>query len=71
MPGRASRRRVAVTGYGLITPLGRNAEETFARAAEGRSGIGWITSFDVEGLPGRIAGCVPDAWLGPGDARCG
>ena len=67
MAANGSTRRVAVTGYGLITVLGRDAAQTFARAAEGRSGIGWITSFDTTGLPCRIGGCVPDAWL-PGDA---
>ncbi|MFI5165792.1 MAG: beta-ketoacyl-[acyl-carrier-protein] synthase family protein [Thermoanaerobaculales bacterium] len=69
MSGKASRRRVAVTGYGLITPLGGNAEETFTRAAEGRSGIDWITSFDTRGLPVRIAGCVTDDRLADADGR--
>ncbi|MBZ5588228.1 MAG: beta-ketoacyl-[acyl-carrier-protein] synthase family protein [Acidobacteriia bacterium] len=64
MPCQIERRRVVVTGYGMITPLGPNAGETFARAAEGQSGIGPITSFDVRGLPCGIAGQVDDSWLG-------
>jgi 3-oxoacyl-[acyl-carrier-protein] synthase II len=52
-----------VTGYGMITPLGRNADETFTRAAQGQSGIRPITSFDVRSLPCGIAGQVDDSWL--------
>jgi 3-oxoacyl-[acyl-carrier-protein] synthase II len=63
MPRAGFDRRVVVTGYGMVTPLGRNAEETFARAARGDSGIRPISSFDARGLPCRIAGQVEDSWL--------
>lgn len=63
MTAHARQRRVVVTGYGMITPLGRNTEETFANCASGRSGIGPITSFDVSGLPCQVAGEVKDLWL--------
>ncbi|GAB4482689.1 MAG: beta-ketoacyl-[acyl-carrier-protein] synthase family protein [Thermodesulfovibrionales bacterium] len=64
MPSSSSpQRRVVITGYGMITPLGRNAEETFANAAAGRSGVRELTSFDTKGLPCRIGGEIPDEWL--------
>lgn len=56
------RRRVAITGYGMMTPLGRNTEETFSCASEGRSGIAFITSFDTTNFPCRIGGEVKDQW---------
>ena len=63
-----NRRRVVVTGYGMITPLGPDAETTFGRAAQGHSGIDWITAFDTRGLPCRIGGQVDDRWLPPDGA---
>ena len=59
------RRRVVITGYGTLNPLGRNAEETFGRAVRGESGIDYIKGFDTTGLPCRIGGEVPDDWLEP------
>lgn len=58
-----AKRRVVITGYGMITPLGRNTEETFTHASRGMSGIDVITSFDTSGLPCRIGGQVKDLWL--------
>jgi len=58
-----AKRRVVITGVGMVTPLGRNCDETFANAAQGRSGIDYITSFETTGLPCRIGGQVKDAWL--------
>ncbi len=57
------RRRVVITGYGMVTPLGKNSEETFIRASEGKSGVDYITSFDTRGLPCRIGGEIADAQL--------
>jgi 3-oxoacyl-[acyl-carrier-protein] synthase II len=48
--------RVVITGYGMVTPLGSNAEVSFERAAKGVSGIGMIQSFDTTGMPCRIGG---------------
>jgi 3-oxoacyl-[acyl-carrier-protein] synthase II len=48
-------RRVAVTGLGAVTPLGNDARSTWRAALAGDSGIDWIRSFDVDGLPVRIA----------------
>jgi 3-oxoacyl-[acyl-carrier-protein] synthase II len=53
-------KRVAVTGIGAVTPLGLTAPETWRAALAGESGIGWISTFDVEGLPIRVAGEVRD-----------
>ena len=47
----------------MVTPLGGSAEETFERAAQGRSGIDWIKGFDTRGLPCRIGGEVDDRWI--------
>jgi 3-oxoacyl-[acyl-carrier-protein] synthase II len=48
-------RRVAVTGIGAVTPLGNDAPSTWESALAGRSGIDFISTFDTEGLPVRIA----------------
>src|SRR5579875_3867774 len=48
-------RRVAVTGLGAVTPLGLDVPATWRAALAGESGIDWIRSFDVEGLPVRVA----------------
>ena len=54
----SSKRRVVITGCGMITPLGKNTEETFDRASKGCSGIDYISSFNTKGLPCRIGGEV-------------
>jgi 3-oxoacyl-[acyl-carrier-protein] synthase II len=51
-------KRVAITGVGAVTPLGLTAGETWRAACAGESGIGWISTFDTEGLPVRVAGEV-------------
>jgi 3-oxoacyl-[acyl-carrier-protein] synthase II len=51
-------RRVAVTGVGLVSPLGVGTAATWNALLEGRSGIGPITRFDATGYPSRIAGEV-------------
>lgn len=60
-----SKRRVVVTGCGTITSLGKNTEETFRNAANGCSGINYLSAFDTTGLPCRIGGQVKDEWLEP------
>ncbi len=54
------RRRVVITGVGLVSPLGVGTEITWRRLLAGESGVGPITRFDASELPTRIAGEVPD-----------
>ncbi|HEU4733825.1 MAG TPA: beta-ketoacyl-ACP synthase II [Kofleriaceae bacterium] len=51
-------RRVVVTGLGCVSPLGNDADVTFARLLEGHSGIGPITRFDARDHRAQIAGEV-------------
>ena len=53
-----TKRRVVVTGLGMISPLGVGNEPTWQGLIEGRSGIGPITKFDVTDYACRIAGEV-------------
>jgi 3-oxoacyl-[acyl-carrier-protein] synthase II len=55
--GQYSRRvqRVAVTGLGAVTPLGLDTASTWRAAVAGESGIDWISTFETDGLPVRIA----------------
>jgi 3-oxoacyl-[acyl-carrier-protein] synthase II len=57
------KRRVVITGYGMITPLGADAEETFENATRGKSGIDYLTAFDTTHLPCRIGGQVNEEWI--------
>ncbi len=52
------RRRVVVTGIGLISPLGLTRAENWTNLTSGRSGIGPITRFDAKDFACRIAGEV-------------
>ncbi len=52
--------RVAVTGMGVLTPIGIGVEPFWASLLAGRSGIGPIEHFDASGLPARIAAYVRD-----------
>jgi len=49
-------RRVAVTGVGLVTPLGIGTDETWAAIREGRNGVSNIEQFDASAFNCRIAG---------------
>lgn len=49
-----ARRRVVVTGLGIISPLGLNVEENWKNLSEGRSGIGPIQSVDFTRAPMRF-----------------
>src|SRR6185503_11462632 len=54
------KRRVVVTGLGLITPCGNSVETTWTALKEGRSGAGYIKKFDAEKFPVRFACEVND-----------
>lgn len=68
-----ARRRVAITGLGIISPVGNTIDDAWANLIAGRSGIRPITRFDASAFPTRIAGEVTDfkveAWMPPKDAR--
>ncbi|HEX2275979.1 MAG TPA: beta-ketoacyl-ACP synthase II [Candidatus Tectomicrobia bacterium] len=55
-----TKRRVVVTGLGLITPLGTGMHKTWEGICKGTSGIDWISSFDSSEYPVQIAGEVKD-----------
>ena len=52
------KRRVVVTGLGVITPLGVGVEKSWQSLCQGKSGISMITRFDATGFGTRIAGEV-------------
>jgi 3-oxoacyl-[acyl-carrier-protein] synthase II len=53
-------RRVAITGLGLVTPVGNDAVATWDALLAGRSGVTPITRFDASGFPVRIAAEVKE-----------
>jgi 3-oxoacyl-[acyl-carrier-protein] synthase II len=54
-----TRRRVVVTGLGLVTPLGTGVDHVWSRLIAGRSGVRRIDTFEVDDLPAKVAGLVP------------
>jgi 3-oxoacyl-[acyl-carrier-protein] synthase II len=68
-----SKRRVVVTGLGLITPVGIGVKESWANIINGQSGIDKIMKFDCSTFPSQIAGEVknfdPLTYIPPKDAR--
>ncbi len=68
-----SRRRVVVTGLGLVSPVGNSVPEAWDNLIAGRSGIGPITRFDASAFSARIAGEVKNfdvaAYLSAKEAR--
>ncbi len=53
-------RRVAVTGIGLVTPLGTGVDKTWSALCSGKSGISRISRFDSSDFKTTIAGEVKD-----------
>ncbi|AOI65114.1 beta-ketoacyl-[acyl-carrier-protein] synthase II [Burkholderia territorii] len=53
-----SRRRVVVTGLGLISPVGNNVADGWANLVAGKSGIATVTKFDASNLACHFAGEV-------------
>jgi len=68
-----SRRRVVVTGLGIVCPIGNTVAEAWSSVLAAKSGIGRITHFDAGLLSSRIAGEVRNfdvaAYLPPKEAR--
>ncbi len=50
----SARRRIAITGLGLVTPVGNNVETTWTNLKAGQSGLGPIQNFDARGFSTRI-----------------
>jgi 3-oxoacyl-[acyl-carrier-protein] synthase II len=57
-------RRVAITGFGAVTPVGNDAETTWQSLVAGRSGIRKIDTFEADTFPVTIAGLVEGFDLG-------
>src|SRR5512137_3142130 len=53
-----TRRRVVITGLGLVSPVGNTVAEGWANLVAGRSGIANVTKFDASALACRFAGEV-------------
>ena len=68
-----SKRRVVVTGMGIISPVGNDIDSAWANIIKGVSGIGPVTHFDATGYATRIAGQVRDFnaadWIAPKDIK--
>lgn len=72
-----TKRRVVVTGLGLITPLGLNVEENWSKLILGKSGIKKITKFNTDNFPAKIAATInsdntefkPEDYIDPKDIK--
>ncbi len=68
-----SKRRVVVTGLGILSPLGSTVASAWEGVLAGRSGVGAITRFDVSAFPVRfycpLRGFNVEEYLGAKDAR--
>ena len=54
------KRRVVITGMGVVSPTGNNVEEVWDALQEGRCGIGKVTHFDTSEFRAKLAGEVKD-----------
>jgi 3-oxoacyl-[acyl-carrier-protein] synthase II len=68
-----SKRRVVVTGLGIVSPLGNDLASSWDGVINGRSGIGAVTHFDASTMTTRIAGQVKNfdssPWISAKDAK--
>jgi 3-oxoacyl-[acyl-carrier-protein] synthase II len=68
-----SKRRVVVTGLGLVTPLGHNTPDTWAAILAGQSGVGPFTLLEkgdhASGCISEVKNFQPEAYLDAKDAR--
>ena len=67
------KRRVVITGLGIVSPVGNGIAEAWDNTVNGRGGIGPITHFDASALPTRFAGEVKHFnaadWMSPKEVR--
>ncbi len=68
-----SKRRVVVTGLGIISPVGNTIESAWSNILAGKSGIENITSFDVSDFSVRFGGTIkdfdPKDYIAPKDVK--
>jgi 3-oxoacyl-[acyl-carrier-protein] synthase II len=68
-----AKRRVVITGMGIVSPVGNDLASAWDNIVNGRSGIGPITTFDASAFATRIAGEVrgfdPSAWMPAKDCK--
>jgi 3-oxoacyl-[acyl-carrier-protein] synthase II len=68
-----TRRRVVITGLGMITPCGLTVEESWQGIREGRSGVGHVEGFDMPqgcvNIAGQVKGFEPEQWMDRRSAR--
>ena len=68
-----NKRRVVVTGLGIVSPVGIGIAQAWDNLVNGRSGVGPITRFDAAALPTRIAAEVKGFnaadWMPPKEVR--
>ncbi|MGH8029406.1 MAG: beta-ketoacyl synthase N-terminal-like domain-containing protein, partial [Arenimonas sp.] len=69
-----TRRRVVVTGLGIVSPVGSSVALAWDNILKGRSGIRPITGYDASTFTTRFAGTVSDdfkaeEWMGPKEIR--
>ena len=68
-----TRRRVVVTGLGIISPVGNTVDEAWTNLIAGKSGISRVSRFDPSNFPCQIGGEVKGfdvaAYIGPKEAR--
>lgn len=68
-----NRRRVVVTGMGIVSPVGSSVESAWSNVVAGKSGITFIKKYDTTNFSTRFAGLVadfqPELYLGPKEIR--
>ncbi len=68
-----TRRRVVITGLGMVSPLGLNVADTWSNIIAGKSGVGLITAFDAKDYASKIVAAVKDfdvsPYMDPREAR--
>jgi 3-oxoacyl-[acyl-carrier-protein] synthase II len=67
------KKRVVITGFGMITPVGLDTESSWEGMIKGKSGIGPITQFDDKAIPTQIAGEIhgfePEKYIEPKEIK--